>query len=270
MIESRAVSEWLNGYAGAWESADPRAAAELFTVDAGYRSHIMSSAHIGTDGIAEYWRHATSSQSDVEVHLGEPLVDGDRVVVEWWTQMTDEGAGETLPGVLLLRFSGELCSSLREYWHVGDTRVGPYPGWGEMTDGDQNSTRASVRRWARGYEAAWRSLDPEAAAALYADQVVYRSHPLHAPEVGRAGVLGYSRRAFGSEADPDPAFGEPVVSGSCAAVEYWTSLVEEGREATLAGCCVLTFSHDGLVEESREYWFLEDGRREPPPEWGWR
>jgi hypothetical protein len=31
---------------------------------------------------------------------------------------------------------------------------------------------------------------------------------------------------------------------------------------------VLRFGPDGLVAEQRDYWFLADGRHEPPPEWG--
>jgi hypothetical protein len=270
MAGSSSVSAWLAAYAKAWESADASGAAALFTGDATYRSHIMSPPHVATDGIDAYWRRATSSQSHVEVQFGEPLLDRDRVVVEWWTQMTDEGTDETLPGVLLLRFSGDLCSGLREYWHVEKSRIGPYPGWGTLSTGDRSSTETALHRWTHGYEAAWRSLDPEAAARLYAENVVYRSHPLRSPDAGRAGVLDYSRRAFATEADPDPSFGEPVITGSSAAVEYWTTLIEGGREATLAGCCILTFDRDGLVVSSREYWCEADGRREPPPEWGWR
>jgi ketosteroid isomerase-like protein len=260
----------MEGYARAWEAADAPRAAALFTPDATYRSHILSRAHVGTDEIEEYWRRATESQSDVEVQFGDPIVDKDRVVVEWWTQMTDEGKDETLPGVLLLRFSGDLCSALREYWHVADSGVEPYPHWGTLAGGDRDATETAVRKWMRGYESAWKSLDPEAAANLYADEVVYRSHPFRNPATGRAGVLDYTRIAFESESDADPVFGEPVVSGSCAAVEYWTPVMEEGKEVTLAGCCVLTFDVGGLVRESREYWFMEDGRHDPPPEWGWR
>jgi hypothetical protein len=30
--------------------------------------------------------------------MGRPFVDGRRVVVEWWTMMTDQGEAVTLPG----------------------------------------------------------------------------------------------------------------------------------------------------------------------------
>lgn len=49
-----------------------------------------------------------------------------------------------------------------------------------------------------------------------------------------------------------------------AAVEWWASLVEEGREITLAGTSVLRFGPDGLVIEQRDTWNQADGRSEPP------
>jgi hypothetical protein len=41
-------------------------------------------------------------------------------------------------------------------------------------------------------------------------------------------------------------------------------LRSEGREHTLAGTTLLRFDADGLVVEHRDYWALEDGRRERP------
>jgi hypothetical protein len=31
---------------------------------------------------------------------------------------------------------------------------------------------------------------------------------------------------------------------------------------------VLRFGDDGLVVAQRDYWHADEGRREPPPEWG--
>jgi len=66
------------------------------------------------------------------VRMGTPIVVGDRVVVEWWATMRDDGQEITLPGCLLLRFASDgRCAALREYWHVEPGRHGPHPGWGE-------------------------------------------------------------------------------------------------------------------------------------------
>jgi hypothetical protein len=53
-------------------------------------------------------------------------------------------------------------------------------------------------------------------------------------------------------------------AGDRAAVEWRAVLVSpDGTEQTL-----LRFGDDSLVVESRDYWHMEPGRREPPPGWG--
>jgi hypothetical protein len=121
---------------------------------------------------------------------------------------------------------------------------------------------------AEGYEAAWRAGDPEAAAALYTPDAHYRSEPFRAPHLGREGVLTYTRDAYATEADQDPRFGAPFASGASAAVEWWTTTLEEGQPATLIGTSFLTFTPDGLVATGRDYWFLEPGFHPPHDEWG--
>ena len=78
--------------------------------------------------IRDYWTRATSTQEELELRFGEPVVEGSKVVVEWWAVMRDEGAWITLPGALLLRFAADgRCEELREYWHVEDGRREPPP-----------------------------------------------------------------------------------------------------------------------------------------------
>jgi hypothetical protein len=102
----------------AWETRDAAAAAALFTPDATYRSDILEEAHQGREGVREYWQSVTSTQSEVQVRMGRPFVDGRRVAVEFWTNMKVQDEDVTLPGCLLLDFDdGWLCRRLREYWH---------------------------------------------------------------------------------------------------------------------------------------------------------
>lgn len=71
------------------------------------------------------------AQSDVHVLVGEPIVEGDRAVAEWWATMRDDGRELTLPGALVLRFAADgRCADLREYWQVDDGAVAPPEGWG--------------------------------------------------------------------------------------------------------------------------------------------
>jgi ketosteroid isomerase-like protein len=268
-MDGERVDAWLGGYRRAWEQADPPAVLGLFTADASYRSHPLRPAHTGHDGIAAYWGRATADQQDVRVRFGDPIVDGDRVAVEWWALMRTGGDPVTLVGCLLLTFAADgRCQALRECWNEVEALVNPPPDWGRLDLGPGDPARAHARRWAEGYEAAWRAGDPEAAAALYAPDAHYRSEAFRDPHRGREGVLAYTRDAYATEADQEPRFGTPFAAGASAAVEWWATTLEEGRPATLIGTSVLTFTPDGLVATARDYWFLEPGFHPPHDAWG--
>jgi predicted SnoaL-like aldol condensation-catalyzing enzyme len=126
------IRAWGEAYRVAWETVDSAAAAALFTDDASYRSNIYEEPHRGRTGIADYWTEVTSTQSSVTVRMGEPIVDGERVGVEFWTTMTVDSAPVTLAGCLLLRFDEDgLCADLREYWNFTDGTQQAPAGWGQ-------------------------------------------------------------------------------------------------------------------------------------------
>lgn len=126
------VQGWVDAYGRAWRERDAEAVVALFTEDAEYRSSPFREPSVGSDAIRAYWERATSTQDDADVRMGAPIVAGDRVVVEWWATMRDDGEEITLPGCLLLRFAPDgRCTALREYWHSEPGRRGPHPGWGE-------------------------------------------------------------------------------------------------------------------------------------------
>jgi SnoaL-like protein len=124
---------------------------------------------------------------------------------------------------------------------------------------------SAAKRWAEVYERAWRAGDGEAAAALYAEDCVFRSHPFRELEDARA----YMIRVVPEAEAPEVRFGAPVEDGDRAAIEYWALLVgPDGSESTIAGCHVVRFREDGLVAEARDYWHLEPGHRRTPGTWG--
>jgi hypothetical protein len=53
-------------------------------------------------------------------------------------------------------------------------------------------------------------------------------------------------------------------------VEYWAVIEEKGsrKVETLAGVSLLRLRDDGLVREQHDYWHMEEGRREPPDDFG--
>jgi hypothetical protein len=55
-------------------------------------------------------------------------------------------------------------------------------------------------------------------------------------------------------------FGQPIVGGDRAAVEWWAVVTGTGGEVeTLAGISLLRFGDDGLVLEQRDVWASAPG-----------
>jgi len=122
--------------------------------------------------------------------------------------------------------------------------------------------------WIETYGRAWEERDPEAAAALFTEDAVYRSAPLRPPTLGSDGVRDYWTQVTAGQSDVRIRFGTPISVRDKVAVEWWTTMRVEGTEVALAGCFVLRFAPDGRCEELREYWHAEEGHREPPDGWG--
>ena len=129
-------------------------------------------------------------------------------------------------------------------------------------------TEAAARRWVETYAHAWPAKDAGAIAALYADDAAFRSQPFRETHVGPDGARGYAEWTFSEQDEAECWFGEPIVSGDRATVEYWGVVRYQGRDETIAGIAVIRFGPDGLVVEQRDYWNAQDGRVEPPPGWG--
>jgi hypothetical protein len=126
-------------------------------------------------------------------------------------------------------------------------------------------TEEAARRWIDGWQRAWPARDVEDLAALYGDGAPYRSHPFREADSAR----GYLTRAFEEEDLVEAWFGEPVVAGDRAAVEYWAILrSREDGELTIAGATFLRFDPEGLVVEHRDYWDQIGEARTPPAGWG--
>ncbi|MGH3012414.1 MAG: nuclear transport factor 2 family protein [Gaiellaceae bacterium] len=126
----------------------------------------------------------------------------------------------------------------------------------------------TVEEWIAAYGRAWVARDADAAVALFTDDAVYRSHPFREPHAGSDGIREYWTRATSTQEEFELRFGEPVVEGSKAVVEWWAVMRDDGAWITLPGALLLRFAADGRCEELREYWHVDDGRREPPLGWG--
>ena len=129
------------------------------------------------------------------------------------------------------------------------------------------STRLAVNRWIRNYTKAWIKKDAKAIAALFAEDASYHSHPFRPVNQGKKSITDYTLGALDVGQVYEVRFGKPVVEGSRAAVEYWTTLKEKVEDVTLAGCIMLHFAKNGLCKELHDYWVLQTGKLQPPP-WG--
>jgi len=130
------------------------------------------------------------------------------------------------------------------------------------------SSRLVVNRWIRSYTKAWLKKDAKAIASLFTEDAAYHSHPFRPMNQGRKSILDYTLVALDVGQMYEVRFGKPVVEGSKAAVEYWTTMKEKVEDVTLAGCLMLRFAKNGLCKELHDYWVLQTGKLQPPPNWG--
>jgi ketosteroid isomerase-like protein len=118
---------------------------------------------------------------------------------------------------------------------------------------------AATRAWIDGWSRAWPVGDVATVAALYAADALFFSHPfrkLQAP-------AEYAAWAFADQSRAECRFGEPIVSGDRAAVDWWAAITaNDGSVETVAGTSLLRFAPDGLVVEQRDAWASESGYHE--------
>ena len=122
--------------------------------------------------------------------------------------------------------------------------------------------------WIDGYARAWETADEELIASLFSEEASYRSSPFREPFQGHEEIRAYWRRGAGNQRETRVRMGQPFVDGRRVAVEWWTTMIDDGEEVTLPGCLLLSFDGDGRCRDLREYWHLERGRRGPFAGWG--
>jgi len=125
-----------------------------------------------------------------------------------------------------------------------------------------------VRKWLDGYRRAWIDLDPDAAAALFTEDSLYREEPFKDAFQGSKGVRAYWAQVTATQGDVKLQWGTPFVDGDRTAVEWWVTLTNGGAPVTLAGTMILLFNSDGRCRELREYWHFGQGHKVPPAGWG--
>ncbi|MFF8476668.1 nuclear transport factor 2 family protein [Streptomyces sp. NPDC015414] len=140
----------------------------------------------------------------------------------------------------------------------------------QQTLAPASGATTAVDRWIDALKDGWRARDADAVAALFTDDAVYHQGPYGAPHTGREAVAAHWRTTLSRQKDARMWFGEPVVSGGRAAVEWWCVLYdpETGAPRNAAGCLVLRFAADGRCASFHEYWHgAPDQELEPAEGW---
>ena len=120
---------------------------------------------------------------------------------------------------------------------------------------------AAAAAWVEAWETAWPGGDVEAVAPIYADDAVFYSHPFRDREPAR----DYVTWAFAEQVSAVCRFGEPIVEGDRAAVDWWAVMTaSDGSEESIAGTSLIRFRADGRVVEQRDVWAIEPGVRDLP------
>ncbi|HVG55182.1 MAG TPA: nuclear transport factor 2 family protein, partial [Vicinamibacterales bacterium] len=122
--------------------------------------------------------------------------------------------------------------------------------------------------WLAAYRTAWLQRDADAAAALFTEDATYGEQPYQDAFAGPAAVREYWARVTAAQSNIEMRYGTPITVGNRTAVEWWTTLVNDGAPITLAGAFILTFDASGRCRSLREYWQFTDGTHEPKPGWG--
>jgi ketosteroid isomerase-like protein len=129
-------------------------------------------------------------------------------------------------------------------------------------------THDAVLAWIEGWAKSWPAADADGVARLYATDAVFRSLPFRDPHLGREGAKEYAAWSFETQESAECWFGEPIVDGARASVEYWAVVTEkDGTVTTIVGTSMLRFDSDGLCCEQRDTWVTEEGRHEPYDGW---
>jgi hypothetical protein len=112
-------------------------------------------------------------------------------------------------------------------------------------------TRAAAERWRDVWARGWRSGEAGEIVALYAKGAHFQSHPFR----DAVAPADYIVPTIAEEESAECEFGEPIVDGERAAVEWSAETrLKDGGAERLAGVSLLRFDEDGLVVEQRDFW----------------
>jgi SnoaL-like domain len=112
-------------------------------------------------------------------------------------------------------------------------------------------TRAAAERWREVWARGWRAGEADEIVALYAEGAHFQSDPFREAVT----PADYIIPTFAEEESAECQFGEPIVDGDRAAIEWSAETrLKEGGAEKLAGVSLRRFDENGLVVEQRDFW----------------
>jgi ketosteroid isomerase-like protein len=131
-LDRETAMAFVEAYGQTWQSWDFDAFVDLFKDDVFYVEHPTDETVIGREQMAAYIRAERDYQGAATVRMGNPIVDGDQVVAEFWATMTQAAQERTLIGcfIALLDPTDGRCAHFRQYWFETNGHASPFPGWG--------------------------------------------------------------------------------------------------------------------------------------------
>lgn len=112
-----AALRWRDTWERGWRAREGAEIVALYAEGAYFRSHPFRDPQAPRDYIVP----TLAEEESAECEFGEPIVDGDRAVVEWSAETKlKDGGTEKLAGVSLLRFDTDgLVVEQRDFWASG-------------------------------------------------------------------------------------------------------------------------------------------------------
>lgn len=119
----------------------------------------------------------------------------------------------------------------------------------------------SFKSWLNAYGRAWETLDPDAAAHLFAEDATYQETPFVNPMVGRQAIFNYWEEVV-VRAQSEPRFGAEILalSGDTGIARWWATFTRKknGAKIKLDGIFLLRFNDTNLCQTLREWWVKEE------------
>ncbi len=130
MTPIEAAEVWARTWKHAWEALDVEAIVALYGADAVLSTEPFRKPYRGRDGVRDYVSRVFGEEESPEVHVGAPIVDGERAAVPWWASLREEGVDTTLTGTSVLRFDteGQVVEQW-DTWNLARERRPPPTDW---------------------------------------------------------------------------------------------------------------------------------------------